>query len=466
MERQALSKGRQVGRYSFWAFARRHKGTEQAKDWASTAVVFPRFRLRSIGLASAEEGAELRGRIDLSMETFDCVIIGGGIVGLAVAWTVLQKRPDARIAVLEKEDGWARHQTGRNSGVMHSGIYYKPGSLKAKLCREGNRRLKEFCEAHGIRYEICGKVIVATTESELPRLQNLYERGIANGLAVKKLDAAAVSRIEPHVHCLAGIHVPSTGIVDFAGVCQKLAGLVEAQGGELRLGTKVHGIQTKGSVTVLETSKDTLATRWVVNCAGLHSDRVAKLAGAEPGARIVPFRGEYYALKPERRSLVRNLIYPVPDPDFPFLGVHFTRMIDGSVHAGPNAVLSLKREGYQRTSFNLRDFIDTVTYPGFWRLAVKHSRFGLEEIYRSFRKKAFVHSLRKLIPEVCAQDLVPGVAGVRAQALRPDGRLVDDFLIVNNASGMHVCNAPSPAATASLEIGRVIAEQIPCCVRS
>jgi len=397
------------------------------------------------------------------MEKFDYVIVGGGIVGLSVACKLVESRPGIRIAVLEKEDDWARHQTGRNSGVIHSGIYYKPGSLKAKLCREGNRRLVEFCEEHGIRYDLCGKVIVATLASELPLLENLYARGISNGLAVKRLPAEEVKEIEPHVHCLAGLYVPSTGIVDFVGVCRKLANLVQSYGGELRLGTKVQGFQAKSAETILETSKGTLLSRWVINCAGLHSDRVAELAGAEPGARIVPFRGEYYELKPERRSLVRNLIYPVPDPNFPFLGVHFTRMIDGSVHAGPNAVLSLKREGYQRTSFDFRDFVDTMTYEGFWRLAKKHAVAGLEEMHRSFSKKAFVRSLQKLIPEICEQDLIPGAAGVRAQALRPDGGLVDDFLIVKGPSAIHVCNAPSPAATASLEIGRVIAEQIPLC---
>jgi L-2-hydroxyglutarate oxidase len=395
------------------------------------------------------------------MEKFDCIIIGGGIVGLSVAWTILKNQPHTRIAVLEKEEGWARHQTGRNSGVMHSGIYYKPGSLKAKLCREGNHRLVEFCKQYGIRYEICGKVIVATTASELPLLENLYQRGIANGLAVRKLSVSEVKEIEPHVTCMAGIHVPSTGIVSFAGVCQKLAELIRTRGGETRLGTRVQALRAQGREAVLETSKETLAARWVVNCAGLQSDRVTKLAGAEPGARIVPFRGEYYELRPERRSLVRNLIYPVPDPNFPFLGVHFTRMIDGSVHAGPNAVLSLKREGYRRTSFNFGDFIDTMTYAGFWRLAAKHARSGLEEIHRSFSKKAFVRSLQKLVPEICEEDLVPSAAGVRAQALRPDGALVDDFLIVRGPSAIHVCNAPSPAATASLEIGRLIVENIP-----
>ncbi len=395
------------------------------------------------------------------MQEFDCVVVGGGILGLSVAWTILEKWPGCRVAVLEKEDAWARHQTGRNSGVIHSGIYYKPGSLKAKLCREGNRRLLEFCREHGIRHEVCGKVIVATTVSEIPQMENLYGRGVANGLTVKKLSASEVKEIEPNVSCLAGLHVPATGIVNFSDVCQKLAELIEIGGGELRLDTKVLGFRSNGSQAVLETSKGTLAAQRIINCAGLHSDRVAKLDGTQPGAQIVPFRGEYYELKPESRSLVRNLIYPVPDPQFPFLGVHFTRMIDGSVHAGPNAVLSLKREGYARTSFELRDFLDTMTYSGFWRLAAKHTRSGLAEIHRSFSKKAFVRSLQKLIPEIREEDLAPGGAGVRAQALRPDGSLVDDFLIVTSSRGIHVCNAPSPAATASLEIGRVIADQIP-----
>jgi L-2-hydroxyglutarate oxidase len=397
------------------------------------------------------------------MKQFDCVVIGGGIVGLSVAWTLLENDRKIRVAVLEKEDNWARHQTGRNSGVIHSGIYYKPGSLKARLCREGNRRMVEFCDLHGIPCEVCGKVIVATVTSELPRLDNLYQRGIANGLELKKLSGPEVREIEPYVSCRAGILVPSTGIVDFAAVCRKLAELISARGGELRLSTGVKRFRTDGSESVLETSKGAVAGRWIVNCAGLHSDRVAKLAGAEPGARVIPFRGEYYELKPERRHLIRNLIYPVPDPNFPFLGVHFTRMIDGSVHAGPNAVLSLKREGYSRTSFNFRDFLETMTYPGFWRLAAKHTNSGIEEMHRSFSKKAFVRSLQRLVPEICEEDLVPGEAGVRAQSLRPDGGLVDDFLIVRRPNAIHVCNAPSPAATASLEIGRVIAQQIPLC---
>lgn len=393
------------------------------------------------------------------MQRYDYAIIGGGIVGLSVAWAILERSGRARIVVLEKENDWARHQTGRNSGVIHSGIYYKPGSLKAKLCREGNRRLREFCDTHGIRCEICGKVIVATTGSELPLLERLYSRGIENGLLVKKLTASQVKELEPHVSCLAGLHVPSTGIVDYVGVCRKLVELIAARGGDLRLNTGVFAFHQNGNGTVLESSSGSIAAGWIINCAGLQSDRVTRLAGAKPQARIVPFRGEYYELRPERRHLVRNLIYPVPDPEFPFLGVHFTRMIDGSVHAGPNAVLSLKREGYHRTDFNFRDFVEIMTYAGFWRMAAKHAKSGMEEVRRSFSKKAFVRSLQKLVPEISEGDLVPGEAGVRAQALRPDGGLVDDFLLIHGDRALHVCNAPSPAATAALEIGRMIVGQ-------
>ncbi len=391
---------------------------------------------------------------------FDYAIVGGGIVGLSVAWALMERRAGTRLLVLEKEGDWAQHQTGRNSGVIHSGIYYKPGTLKARLCREGNRRMQEFCAANGIRYEMCGKMIVATEQSELPLLERLYERGLDNALPVRKLNADEVREIEPHVRGLAGVHVPSTGIVDFSAVCRKLAELMALRGSDLLLNTRVNGVRFTDGFAVLETNRGPFEARWLINCAGLHSDRMAKLAGTKPRAKIVPFRGEYYELRPERRSLVRHLIYPVPNPDFPFLGVHFTRMIDGSVHAGPNAVLSFKREGYHRSDFNLRDFAETMLFLGFWRLAARNAREGLKEMYRSFSKAAFVRSLQRLVPEVQEGDLVAAKAGVRAQALQPDGALVDDFLIVRGPNAVHVCNAPSPAATASLEIGRAIVDQL------
>jgi L-2-hydroxyglutarate oxidase len=392
---------------------------------------------------------------------YDFAIIGGGIVGLASGMALGKRYPNARILVLEKESNWAYHQTGNNSGVIHSGIYYKPGSFKAKFCRDGSRSMVEFCQQYGIDYEVCGKVIVATEVGQLPLLENLYKRGLDNGLNVTKISAEEVREIEPHVSCLAGIRVPTTGIVNYKQVCQKYADLIKSQGGDLRLNTKVEKISQTSTGIVLETNNGTFETRFVINCAGLHSDRIAKLGQVDPQAKIVPFRGEYYELIPEKRYLVKTLIYPVPNPAFPFLGVHFTRMIDGSVHAGPNAVLSLKREGYKKTDFDLRDFTEVMTFPGFWKLAGKHANEGIQEIIRSFSKAAFVRSLQKLIPEVKAEDLVPTHAGVRAQALMSDGKLVDDFLIVKGKNATHVCNAPSPAATSSLEIGKAIASAIP-----
>ncbi|NEO34247.1 MAG: L-2-hydroxyglutarate oxidase [Symploca sp. SIO3C6] len=391
---------------------------------------------------------------------YDIAIIGGGIVGLSTAMIVGKRYPEASILVLEKESSWAYHQTGNNSGVIHSGIYYKPGSFKAKFCRQGQRSMVAFCQEHGINYEVCGKVIVATEPEELPRLENIYQRGLENGIEVTKLSGEEVREIEPHVSCLAGIRVYSTGIVDYKQVCQKYVELVSTQGGDLQLNSKVEKILETSAGQVLETSKGTFATHFTINCAGLHSDRVAKLGHVNPQAKIVPFRGEYYELKPEKRYLVKHLIYPVPNPNFPFLGVHFTRMIDGGIHAGPNAVLSLKREGYTKTDFDLRDFIEVMTYPGFWKLAAKHADAGIEEMIRSFSKAAFVRSLQRLIPEVEADDLIPSHAGVRAQALRNNGKLVDDFLIVEGSNAMHVCNAPSPAATSSLEIGKEIATRL------
>ncbi|HAX79786.1 MAG TPA: L-2-hydroxyglutarate oxidase [Cyanobacteria bacterium UBA11372] len=391
---------------------------------------------------------------------YDFAIIGGGIVGLATGMALVEKYPHARLVVLEKESSLAYHQTGHNSGVIHSGIYYKPGSLKAKLCREGSQSIVEFCQKYNIAHEVCGKVIVATQENELPLLENLYQRGLENGIKVAKITAEQVKEIEPYVTCLAGIQVFTTGIVDYRQVCQKYGELIQSQGGEICLGTKVEKIIQTDNSQILETNKGNFETKFTINCAGLYSDRIAQLTNANPEAKIIPFRGEYYELVPEKRYLVKGLIYPVPNPAFPFLGVHFTRMIDGSVHAGPNAVLSFKREGYKKTDFDLRDFSEIITYPGLWKLAAKYADEGIQEIIRSFSKAAFVRSLQQLIPEVQAEDVVPAGAGVRAQALINDGKLVDDFLIIEGKNTLHVCNAPSPAATSSIEIGRAIAQKI------
>lgn len=391
---------------------------------------------------------------------YDFAIIGGGIVGLAAGMAIIQRYPKARLAVLEKENSWAYHQTGNNSGVIHSGIYYKPGSLKAKLSRAGSRSMVEFCQQHGIAYDVCGKVIVATTEQELPLLENLYQRGWQNGLNLAKLKPEEVQEIEPHVRCLAGIRVPTTGIVNYRQVCQKYAELIQTQGGELFLSTKVEKIVPTAGGLVLETNQGSFETKFTINCAGLQSDRITKLSGINPQAKIIPFRGEYYELKPEKRYLVKHLIYPVPNPAFPFLGVHFTRMIDGTIHAGPNAVLSFKREGYKKTDFDLKDFIEIISYPALWKLAAKYYEEGIQEIIRSFSKAVFVRSLQNLIPEVQPEDVIPTHAGVRAQALMDDGALVDDFLIIKGQNIINVCNAPSPAATASIEIGKAIAAEI------
>ncbi|HEU5068907.1 MAG TPA: L-2-hydroxyglutarate oxidase [Verrucomicrobiae bacterium] len=391
----------------------------------------------------------------------DCLIIGGGIVGLATAHSLLERQPGLRLILLEKESELAQHQTGRNSGVIHSGIYYKPGSFKAKFARAGSRSMVEFCRAQGIRHDVCGKVIVATREAELPQLEKLFQRGLENELPVRRLTADEVRETEPHVRCLAGLKVPTTGIVDYRAVCAKLAALVRARGGQIELGTRVARVTSSAPSHRIQTSRGDFEARFLINCAGLHSDRVARLARVRTQARIVPFRGEYYELVPERRHLVKTLIYPVPNPAFPFLGVHFTRMIDGSVHAGPNAVLAFKREGYHKTDVSLRDSWETLTYGGFWKLARKNWDEGWMEMRRSFSKAQFVRSLQQLIPEVREADVVPTHAGVRAQALQPDGGLVDDFLFVEERNAIHVCNAPSPAATASLEIGRTIAAKLP-----
>ncbi len=391
----------------------------------------------------------------------DYVIIGGGIVGLATAMAVGKKHPKARILVLEKEQEVAQHQTGRNSGIIHAGIYYKPGTLKARFAREGNRSMIEFCREHRIQHEVCGKVIVATRPSELPLLESLFQRALDHRLGAARLAPEQVQEIEPHVRCLAGVRVPSTGIVNYREVSAKYVELIKSQGGTVQTGMRVDRLRKVNGIQVIETAHGEFEAGFVINCAGLFSDRVARSGGLDPGAKIIPFRGEYYELMPEKRYLVRTLVYPVPNPDFPFLGVHFTRMIDGSVHAGPNAVLAFKREGYHKTDINCADLFETIMFPGFWKLARKYYREGMMEMVRSVSKRAFVKNLQELVPEVNEDDLIPTDSGVRAQALMPDGKLVDDFLIMNGKNSIHVCNAPSPAATASLEIGRFIANQLP-----
>jgi L-2-hydroxyglutarate oxidase len=391
---------------------------------------------------------------------FDFAIVGGGIVGLSTARALLGRHPNAGVLVLEKEEGWARHQTGHNSGVIHSGVYYKPGSLKARFSREGVATLLEFCREQGVAFEICGKVIVATKPDELPRLDDLYERGLKNGLKVEKIGPNELEELEPHAAGLAALKVPETGIVDFTQVAEAFATVVEEEGGVLRTSTEVEYVsETEGEVEI-STNRGTFRARSLINCAGLHSDRVALLCGVETGVKIVPFRGEYYELKPEKRHLVKNIIYPLPDPSFPFLNVHLTRTVEGGVEAGPNAVLGLAREGYRKTDINIKDSFEALTYPGLWRLARTYWRTGIGELVRSFSRKVFTRSLKKLIPEVEEEDLAPIEAGVRAQALAKDGELVNDFLIVDGKRSVHVLNAPSPAATAAIPIGETIAERI------
>jgi L-2-hydroxyglutarate oxidase LhgO len=392
-------------------------------------------------------------------ESADLAIIGGGIVGLATALALTEANPRLRLILLEKEATIASHQTGHNSGVIHSGIYYKPGSLKARTCVDGARRMKQFCDTHGIKWEACGKVIVATDERELPRLSNIYERGQANGLSgLKMLTAEEVREFEPNCRAVRAIHVPETGIVDYVEVAGKMADLIRQRGGQILTGAGVTAVHRRGSALTLETAQGAaVEARHLVNCGGLHSDRTAALMGVTPEVRIIPFRGEYYMLRPERRPLVRGLIYPVPDPEFPFLGVHFTRTIHGDVEAGPNAVLAFAREGYSLATVRPGEFLGTLAYAGFWHMARKYWRVGAYEMYRSASKAAFVRSLQKLVPEIASGDLERGGAGVRAQAVAPDGSLVDDFKISVTPGAVHVVNAPSPGATASLAIGRHVA---------
>jgi (S)-2-hydroxyglutarate dehydrogenase len=395
----------------------------------------------------------------MSGSRFDLVVIGGGIIGLATALEVTRRFPRLKLIVLEKEDGVARHQSGHNSGVIHSGIYYKPGSLKARLCVEGARAMVEFCGRHGIPHEVCGKVIVATRQDEIPRLEELRRRGEANGiLGLRLLDAKQLHEFEPHCRGVLALHVPVTGITDYAQICEKYSELMQQQGGDIRFHSRVTGFERNGPETVVETRSEDYSTRFVINCAGLFADRISQLAGAHIDGRVIPFRGEYYDLIPSRQHLVRNLIYPVTDPRFPFLGVHFTRRVSGTVDAGPNAVLAFRREGYRKTDFSARDFAGTVVYPGFWRMASRYWRNGVAELRRSWSKRVFVEALQRLLPDVTEADLVPSGSGVRAQVLRADGSLVDDFLFVPDQNMLHVVNVPSPAATASLPISRTIVD--------
>ncbi|MBL7774947.1 MAG: L-2-hydroxyglutarate oxidase [Saprospiraceae bacterium] len=391
----------------------------------------------------------------------DIIVVGGGIVGLATAWQLLQKRPDLRLLVVEKEKAVASHQSSRNSGVIHSGIYYRPGSLRATNCRRGYQLLLEFCREQGLPFDICGKIIVAVEASERGPLEQIYQRGLANGLkGLRKIGPDETREIEPFARAVEAVWVPQAGIVNYGHVAQKYAELILAAGGQIQTGVRITGIrQTPGAVR-LEAENWEGSARLAVVCGGLYSDHLARKSGENPGVQIIPFRGEYYELVPERHHLVRNLIYPVPNPNFPFLGVHFTRMIEGGIEAGPNAVLAFRREGYHRSDLHLGELLETLAYPGFRRLARKYWRDGWAELQRSYSKKRFVQALQRLVPELKTQDVRPGRSGVRAMACTPDGQLHDDFLILEKPALIQVCNAPSPAATASLAIGETLAARV------
>lgn len=392
---------------------------------------------------------------------YDAVIVGGGIVGLATAFRLLDARPQFKLLLLEKESKLAAHQTGNNSGVLHSGLYYKPGSEKAKLSVEGLKQMTAFCREHGIAHEICGKIVVATSENELPRLENLWQRGNDNGLqGLRKLNPQQIREIEPHAAGLAAIHVPQEGIVDYLAVCEKFGELIRKRNGEIRLNARVKKIITDGNEKILKTSTGNFRAKFVITCGGLHSDRLVKASGQKASAKIIPFRGEYYKIKQERQFLVRNLIYPVPDPKFPFLGVHFTRLIHGEIEGGPNAVLAFAREGYRWSKINPRDLAESLCFPGLWKFLANYPSICGYEIWRSLSKKEFCRSLQKLVPEIREDDLETGGAGVRAQAMTFDGKLVEDFYFEEARGILHVVNAPSPAATASLTIGQKISERV------
>ncbi|MCE9530970.1 MAG: L-2-hydroxyglutarate oxidase [Planctomycetes bacterium] len=392
--------------------------------------------------------------------SYSLAVVGGGIVGLAVAYQFTRQYPGRRVIVLEKEQSLAFHQTGRNSGVLHSGIYYKPGSQKALNCRAGKKEMEEFCATEGVAHEICGKVIVATDASELPALQRILERGQANGVTCSMISKERLAELEPHTAGIQAIHVPEAGIVDYPGVCERLGFRIREAGGEVRFGARVIHFRRTGEGVLIQTTAGEVLAKQVVNCGGLHADRLAKLSGRKPGALVIPFRGEYFELKPETWKLCRNLIYPVPDPRFPFLGVHFTRMVQGGVECGPNAVLAFAREGYRFFQVNGRDLFETLTYPGFLRMALRHWKKGLGEMWRSLHKAAFVRALQRLVPAIRSEDLESAPAGVRAQAIAPNGELVDDFLILRDDRVINVINAPSPAATAALQIGRTVVAKL------
>jgi L-2-hydroxyglutarate oxidase len=389
-------------------------------------------------------------------KTYDIAIIGGGIVGTAAGMS-LQKDEKLSVILIEAENKFAPHQTGNNSGVIHSGLYYKPGSLKAKNCIEGRKLMYKFCEEYNILHERCGKIVVAIHDHEIPILHELEKRGIENGLiGLKRISKEEIKEYEPHADGILGLYVPETGIVDYSRVTEKYVEIIQGYGGKVLTSTKFLNLVSKNGEMILETNQGEIKTRILVNCAGLQSDRVALKCGIKPNLQIIPFRGEYFNLVKEKEQLINHLIYPVPDPKFPFLGVHFTRMIKGGVEAGPNAVLAFKREGYKKFDFSIEDVLQMIFYRGFWQMAAKHYKMGIKEFYRSFNKNEFISALQKLIPEIKGADIYPGGAGVRAQALEPDGKLVDDFRIIEAENMVHVLNAPSPAATASISIGNII----------
>jgi len=393
--------------------------------------------------------------------TCDIMIVGGGIVGLATAYRLLEVRPELKLLLLEKESKLAAHQTGNNSGVLHAGLYYKPGSAKAQLAVQGLQQMVAFCREHGIAHEQCGKIVVATSVDELTRLENLWQRGKANGLQdLRRLTPEQIKEIEPHAAGIAAIHVPQEGIVDYSAVCEKLGELIRQAGGEIRLGSRAGKMIAGSDGWTVETSTGDCSSRFVVTCGGLYSDRLVRATGQKPWAKIVPFRGEYYQIKEERRYLVRNLIYPVPDPKFPFLGVHFTRLIHGGIEAGPNAVLAFAREGYRWSNINLRDLAESLCFAGLWKFLAAYPSMCGYEIRRSLFRREFCRSLQKLVPEIREEDLATGGAGVRAQAMTADGKLVEDFHFEEARGVLHVVNAPSPAATASLAIGQYIAGKV------